>query len=338
MNSGVSELAPALADSGGPEGFTCVGPRALLDALAASGLWREFDTGMRTVEATPNPHTTDAEHHSCHFHRWVRDGCLCVLGFVACSGFADEDDVLATDPETGQSTQTSSAWDCRSSSTISDPLVYSEAASLRLTLGVIDIATRRPPPGLRVRACLITDLGCERPLTESLSVSEDGVVTVPLAVGLSGFLELTGDGVAPALFILPSPLSQQVATLLQSQPVILIPNGAEPNTATALRMPSDPAAGTLVVTAFDCAGQPAAGVRLELDTVALPFAIVDGLPIMNQTTTTSYATAGFVNVTPGVAVVRGYRADTGQLVGQDAVPVRPGWDTLVSMLPEGVAP
>jgi hypothetical protein len=263
-------------------------------------------------------------------------GWLCVL--AACSDFAGEQDVLAAPPEAASSALGSGAWDCRAISAISDPLVYSEAASLRLALGVIDITTRRPPPGLKVRACLITDLGCERPLTESLSVNEDGVVTVPLAVGLSGFLELTGDGVAPALFILPSPLSEPVAAVLQNQPVILIPDGAEPGSATVLRGPSDPATGTLVVTVFDCAGQAAAGVRLELDTLALPFAIVDGLPVTNQDTTTSYATAGFVNVTPGVAIVSGYRADTGQRVGQDAVPVRAGWDTLVSMLPEGVDP
>lgn len=88
------------------------------------------------------------------------------------------------------------------------------------------------------------------------------------------------------------------------------------------------------LTVFDCAGSAAAGVRVELDTPAVPFAIIDGLPITNQRTTTSYATVGFFNVGPGVSVVSGYRADTGDIVGRDAIPVRAGWDTLVTMMPE----
>ncbi len=228
-------------------------------------------------------------------------------------------------------------WDCTRGGATNDPLVYAEATSLALSIQVIDIFTRATPPNLKVRACLITDLACERPISVDLAPGVDGIVNIPLAIGVSGFLELTAQGMAPGLLVLPGPLSVELSLLLASRAVVLIPN--ESSTAPGLRTQSAPDTGTVLVTVFDCTGSGAAGVRVEVDSPAVPFAIIDGLPITNQSTTTSYATVGFFNVAPGVAVVSGYRADTGGIVGRDAIPVRAGWDTLVTMLPEqGLAP
>lgn len=257
----------------------------------------------------------------------------CALGCLACSDFASEQD-RAIAPALEAATLVSTSWDCTATAAVEDPFVYSDAASLTLSIQVIDIFTRATPSNLTVRACLITDLACERPITTDLSADADGVVNVPLAVGVSGFLELRADGIAPGLFVLPGPLSVELAALLASRAVVVVSGDSEESSAIPIRAQSMTDTGTLIVNVFDCEGRGAAGVRLEIDTPGLPFSIIDGLPILNQQTTTSYATAGFFNVTPGVAIVSGYRVDTGEIVGRDAVPVRPGWDTLVTMLPE----
>jgi hypothetical protein len=264
----------------------------------------------------------------------VTSTSLCAMGWLACSDFASEHDRITNDPPREPSTLASSAWDCTTSGAVDDPLVYSEATSLALAIQVIDIFTRATPPNLQVRACLITDLACERPITTDLSADAHGIVNVPLAIGLSGFLELTADGVAPGLFVLPGPLSVELSRLLGSRAVVLVPDGSPAGPALPIRTQSTADTGTLLVTVFDCAGRGADGVRLEVDSPAVPFAIIDGLPIINQRTTTSYAIAGFINVAPGVAVVSGYRTDTVEIVGRAAIPVRPGWDTLVTLLPQ----
>lgn len=267
----------------------------------------------------------------------TRHGRFCGAALVGCSSFANEADVLTTDPAAPPAAESSSVSNCDASREVTDPLAYSEAPRLTLALNVLDISTRTVPSNLAVRACLITDLDCTRPITDTLQADATGIVTIPLAVGMTAYLEIEADGIAPALFPLPGTLSQELAALLQQQPLVVIPSGAE-SIAEPIRSQSEPTAGSVVVTVSDCAGQAAAGVRLELDTAAVPFSIVDGLLVMNRSTTTASAVAGFVNVTPGVAIIKGYRVDTGQVFGEDAAPVRPGWDTLVRMLPDGVEP
>jgi hypothetical protein len=260
---------------------------------------------------------------------------LCLTGLVACSAFANEADMRTVDP--APSGAESPGRPCDASRPVTDPLVYADAVSIPLSLSVLDIGTRAAPSNLEVRACLITDLDCERPISDALGADADGVVTIPLALGVTGYLEIRGDGITPALFPLPGTLSSELAGLLERQPLVVIPSGVE-SIASPIRSQSEPGAGSVVVTVSDCDGQAAPGVRLELDTIALPFSIVDGLLVMNQSTTTDSAVAGFINVMPGVAIIRGYREATGQVFGEDAAPVRPGWDTLVRMLPDGAQP
>ena len=217
---------------------------------------------------------------------------------------------------------------------VSDPLVYTGADRLEFALRAVDISTRATPPNLTVRACLITDPACERPITNALSADAEGIVHVPLTVGVSCFLEIQGDGIAPSLLVFPGPLSEDLARLLESRAVVVVPRESPESAPIPIRTQATPDTGTLLVTVYDCAGRGAAGVRLELNGPAVPFSIVDGLPIMNQNTTTTYATAGFINVEPGVSVVSGYRVDSGGFIGQDAVLIRAGWDTLANMLPE----
>jgi hypothetical protein len=260
---------------------------------------------------------------------------LCVTGLVACSAFANEADKLTVDP--APSGAESPGRPCDASRPVTDPSVDADAVSIPLSLNVLDIGTRVAPSNLEVRACLITDPDCERPISDALGADADGVVTIPLALGITGYLEIRGDGITPALFPLPGMLSSGLAGLLERQPLVVIPSGVD-SIASPIRSQSEPGAGSVVVTVSDCDGQAAPGVRLELDTAAVPFSIVDGLLVMNQSTTTGSAVAGFINVMPGVAIIRGYRAATGEVFGEDTAPVRPGWDTLVRMLPDGAQP
>ena len=76
------------------------------------------------------------------------------------------------------------------------------------------------------------------------------------------------------------------------------------------------------------------GVRLELNTVGLPYQFVDGLPIPYQDTTTRDSSGGFANVLPGLVVVRGFDAETMQQVGLETMPVRSQWVTVGSLMPQ----
>jgi hypothetical protein len=151
--------------------------------------------------------------------------------------------------------------------------------------------------------------------------------------GFNGYLEIEGDDEVPTLFVLPAPLTAELISILPDV-VTVLPPDALLAFGEASQLELDPGAGIVSINTFDCAGPSGAGVRLEVNTSAVPFSFVDGLPIAGLDTTSDEGSAGFANVLPGLIVVRGYWGDRMAPVGLETVLVRAMWVTVGSLMPQ----
>lgn len=260
--------------------------------------------------------------------------CLAAaLAATGCTRFASE---LDAPPETaGLMTlgREPSDWSCVSDEA-GNPVMNPNGPPLDFSIDTRDYITGTVPPNLRVRACFRPDVFCMRPAADWRGPDEAGTVTLPLNQGFSGYLEIEGDDAVPTLYVLPAPLTPELVETLGGQTISLLPPAAllAFGATAMLELASD--AGVISINTYDCLGPSAPGVRLELNAAAVPFSFVDGLPIAFQDTTTEDGAAGFANVAPGLLVVRGYRADTSELIGLETVLVRTGWVTVSALMPQ----
>jgi hypothetical protein len=271
-----------------------------------------------------------------------RVALLCLATALAgCSRFASElDGVTTRELEPGPVEEKDMDWSCVSNEA-GNPIMQNDGPPLDYTIQALDYTSGATPTHLRVRACYRADFTCARPATGFLPSDADGRVTLPLTEGFSGYLEIVSDDMVSTLFVFPGSLSQDLADVLQAAPVALLPLVALRAFGDAADLVLDPGAGVLSVNTYDCTGASAPGVRLQLerDATAVPFTFVDGLPIAHVDTTTEEGSAGFANVSPGVAVVKGYRggAATEQMVGLESVLVRAAWVTVTALMPQFAA-
>jgi hypothetical protein len=214
-----------------------------------------------------------------------------------------------------------------------NPVMNPNGPRLDFPIDPRDYITGLTPTNLRVRACFRPDVACMRPATDWLAPDEAGAVTLPLNEGFSGYLEITGDDQVSTLYVLPAALTPELVAELSGVTVSLLPPAALLAFADVSRIELDPGAGVISMNTFDCAGPAAPGVRLELNAAAVPYAFVDGLPIAFQDTSTDDGAAGFVNVQPGLVVVKGFRGGSTELIGIETVLVRAGWVTVSNLMP-----
>jgi glyoxylate utilization-related uncharacterized protein len=93
-----------------------------------------------------------------------------------------------------------------------------------------------------------------------------------------------------------------------------------------------------MTTALDCRGKPAAGLTLsatQADDRTVGYVIQGGLPSRTAGATDDSGTGGFVNIPPGNAVVTSTMASNNRLIGTVAVQTRPGYITMVLVMPNG---
>jgi hypothetical protein len=270
-------------------------------------------------------------------HRSRAGRCVLSLGLLlasGCSRFASELDVggeIGTQP-----LQLNPAdWSCVSDEA-GNPAMSPNSPPLDFPISARDLLTGQIPVNLRIRACYRPDVSCSRPAVDWQSPAADGVVLLPLTEGFNGYLEIVGDDEVPTLYVLPAPLTSELIAALSTVPVSLLPPDALLAFGSTSQLAFDLTAGMLSINTFDCAGSGAPNVRLEVNVPAVPFVIVDGLPIAGLDTTTDEGSAGFANVQPGLVVVRGFRADTMDSVGLETVLVRGRWVTVCSLMPQFV--
>lgn len=198
------------------------------------------------------------------------------------------------------------------------------------SMPIVESISQMPPPSLQVRACSLLDSDCGHPVTDSVGPTEDGLVHVSLPLGFQGFFEIRSDDTAPALFFLHETLRRDTVTaplpLISATGLAVL----AANNDAVLDFEHD---GLVVIRAYDCLGQPAAGVDLSSDEDGQVFMFVDGLPRVGVEVTDMSGLGGFMNVPPGFVHVTGTHTENGRTTGSESLAVRPRWLTFGDVQP-----
>jgi hypothetical protein len=190
------------------------------------------------------------------------------------------------------------------------------------SLRLVDLATDEPYTDATVRACGLTDIQCDVPITPTLMSDGDGWVNVRLTENFAGYLEIQSPRAVPYLFHLP-------ATGLATKadfPLAMIAIESFGALLEAFELPFDPALGAIAVRSFDCRGQPAAGVDLASSVAGVPWYFEQGLPTTSRSRTDPSGLGGFVSSAPGVSLLDASLAD-GRLIESKSIIVRASWMT-----------
>ena len=206
----------------------------------------------------------------------------------------------------------------------------SQGPRVIFSMPIVESISMMPPPTLQVRGCSLLDSNCDNPVTEPVGPTEEGLVNVSLPVGFEGFLEIRSDDTAPALFFLHEPLQRD--TMAAPLPLISATGLAvlAANNDATLDFEHD---GLVVIRAYDCLGQSAAGVELGSDGDGRVFMFVEGLPRVGVEVTDMDGLGGFMNVAPGFVHVTGTHTENGRITGSESLAVRPQWLTFGDLQP-----
>jgi hypothetical protein len=203
---------------------------------------------------------------------------------------------------------------------------------VHVKLTTIDLLSQRPIPGVRLTLCAKLDANC----SQSIGVFESdqsGGIDVEMPAGFDGYFQTEGEGLYPMLFFPPN-------TRVQRAPGAL-PMVAKSFFGTMFSGVGGPVSDTRTVvmtTALDCQGKPAPGLVLstpQADDKTVGYVIQGGLPSRTAATTDTSGAGGFVNINPGTVVISSTMAANNRLVGTVAVQTRPGYITMVLVMPNG---
>jgi hypothetical protein len=252
--------------------------------------------------------------------RWTSVLLTAVTMVCGCIDYKPASDTF---PDDSVNELTPGQWACLSST--EEPVVrpvYSQTvARVVYSIQVVDLSTGQIYPDAQVRACGVADINCENPVTETLTVDSEGWVDMPLFRDFSGFLEVTSSKAVPYLFYLTEPLAQSTVEF----PLAVISLASLAPLVQLIGVPAEAGTGVIAVRSFDCAGNPASGVRLSTDNAGVRWYFVDGLPTGTSSATAGDGLSGLVNVPPGLAVVD-FQAPGGVSIrGPQSLVVRANW-------------
>lgn len=199
------------------------------------------------------------------------------------------------------------------------------------SIQVVDLSTGQIYPDARVRACGLTDINCETPVTDALAVDAEGWVDVPLFRDFTGYLEITSAEIVPYLFYLTEPLTRSVV----EYPLAVVALASVAPLVQLLKIDYAAGTGIIAVRAFDCEGNTASGVTLSSQAEGVPWYFVRGLPTDETSVTAADGLGGLVNVTPGVAIVDVTTPNGSSIRGPQSLVVRPNWLSAVYVRPPG---
>jgi len=255
---------------------------------------------------------------------WFGRAVLPALGsLVACTSFESGADVLVSEVENvapfpGQD------WSCLSTTRPPGPFqANAPTARVVYTVRLLDLATLTPVPDVRVRACALTNLNCDAPVTLDLLVDADGWVDIPLPEGFSGYLEIESPTTIPTLFLIPPELpgpreSEFPGVLPTTADFALL-------AAAILGRPQAAAEGAIAFRVFDCSWNPAPGVSISADVPGTPYYFQGGLPNPRGGSTDEAGIAGIMGIPPGLITVRMRQRDGLDIAAPRGVIVRAGW-------------
>jgi hypothetical protein len=219
------------------------------------------------------------------------------------------------------------AWSCLGAVTWPVP----EPHKVTLSMTVRDLVTEAAAPDVSARLCHKLDVDCKDPVASDLRSDQDGVITAEVDAGFDGYVEVAAPGYMPGLYFFYPPV--QEGRMLTGLPLI------RPAVLTGLAVASGqqvvPERGHVLLAAYNCQGQNAAGVRLTTeqgDNQTSGFYVVDKLPSITATATDSSGQGGFIDLPPGTVNVSGALSDDRQ-VAYLSVLVRAGQITFTSLVP-----
>lgn len=207
------------------------------------------------------------------------------------------------------------------------------AATVTLSVRVIDVLAAAPPKGLAIRACAKLDIKCDHPLSAATSVDATGLVKAEVASGFDGYLELTGTEITPALFFVTKPVYGDTA--VPGVVPVVSPAGFD-DIAKAIGTTLEPANGHVYALASDCADVSASGVRLEVDkktAATAGYYMINNVPVGTAAATDAAGSGGFLNLPVGFVKLSAFVAATGARVGESSVVIRKGTVSYPRIIP-----
>jgi hypothetical protein len=181
---------------------------------------------------------------------------------------------------------------------------------------------------LIIQVCNRIDPACDEPLT-TITPPPERQISFELPARVEVFLNLIAEDSVPATFYFDGPL---VEDRVGGQIQLLRLTTAVGLAQTFLGTDLNPAMGVLSLRSHDCSGAIAEGAVFEIEpNTGTPFALINGAPTLSVVPTDASGLAGFVNVTPGNFLARGFVADDSREFGLANFNVKPGWFSLVEV-------
>lgn len=201
-----------------------------------------------------------------------------------------------------------------------------------LSFLVRDTVTQMPHVGLEARLCRRLQVDCAETASAAGATDTSGELTVSVPANFDGYVRFSGPEVAPTLYFLNPPVTEDRAGISISASSAATMAGLSALTGAT----PDPGLGVVLVTAFDCLGDPADGATIsapDVGTEARSFYVRNGLPSTTATTTDATGYSGIVNAEPGT--VSFFAERDGVSLGSVTVLVQPSSQTLARIVPYG---
>jgi hypothetical protein len=264
-------------------------------------------------------------------------GCLSACASIwSCTEFESPTDVqIATEFGSLDPAELSADWGCLEPGAEPPviPVSAQSVAQVIYSVQVVDLSTGQIYPDARMRACGITDINCENPVTDWLTVDSQGWVHLPLFRDFVGFFEVMSPEIVPYIFYVKEPLTRSIV----EYPLAVISLASLGPLLQLVGVQPQPGTGIVVLRTFDCTGKTATGVRLSSESGGTTWYFVDGLPSTMVSASSSDGLGGLVNVEPGLAVVD-VDAPTGVSIGgPQSLVVRANWMSVVFLRPRAGA-
>lgn len=230
-----------------------------------------------------------------------------------------------------QAREADADWDCLTN--IQLPIAE-QKDEVALHIMVVDVITTKPPENMHAEICPKLDVDCDRPLSGSSYVGDDGRLVVTVPPGFDGYIEITAPSITPALFFVTRPVWQDV-DYRHVLPVVS-PEGFQ-GIAQAIGTTLDlNSLGHIYAFAADCGRNPAAGVHFEVDRTTATTAsyyMINEVPVASASSTDPSGSGGFLNLTGGFTRITARVSRSGARIGESGFIVRPGAVSYPLVLP-----
>jgi len=279
-------------------------------------------------------------------YRWLSLLCFLICSAASgCSLYVDANRVQCkTDTDCSERGSAFAGSTCRDS--LCQPVIdetwtcldqpasdESSSTTVHVNLNVVDLLSEKPLSGLSLTLCSKLDANCSFPIAQYTS-NDGGQIDVAMPAGFDGYLQAGGSGIYPALIFPPNTSKQRAPSTLPIVPASFFGTMFLGIGVTSIGDDRS----VILTTALDCLGRPAPGMILNsqpTDDNTVPYVLQGGLPSSTAPTTDDTGSGGFVNIKAGSAVITSTIASSNRLAGTVAVQTRPGYLTMVLVMPSG---